>query len=242
MGIEPEMLPRVFDLFTQADRSLERSRGGLGIGLSVVRSLVELHGGTVAVRSDGKEHGSEFTVELPISAAARTGSVSGSLVQSQSSSAGVMGGSPSSASAVTSSMTRSPRVAPATDGPCGRTRVLVVDDNADIAESTALILQLAGYTVKKALSGQEALEMASSFDPAVILLDIGMPGLDGYAVARRLRGEANMKDAVLIAVTGYGTSADRSRARAAGFDRHLVKPVDPAALQHLLTDLAVETH
>ncbi|HTW39130.1 MAG TPA: chemotaxis protein CheB [Steroidobacteraceae bacterium] len=229
IGIEPGMLSRVFDLFTQADRSLERSRGGLGIGLSVVRSLVELHGGKVAVHSDGNERGSEFTVELPVAPNQKSGE--GPEVGTRTGPAPDGRAAPSRASASRDG-----------SGTCGAVRVLVVDDNADIAESTALILQLAGYTVKKALSGEEAIEMAAAFEPSVVLLDIGMPGLDGYAVARRLRDEPNLKKAVLIAVTGYGTSADRSRAKAAGFDRHLVKPVDPAALQHLLTDLSVAPH
>jgi two-component system, chemotaxis family, CheB/CheR fusion protein len=225
IGIDREMLSRVFDLFTQADRSLDRAVGGLGIGLSVVRSLVELHGGKVKVHSDGRGRGSELTVELPVApdrrARTETETVKG---------VGTAAALPARA------------LRPGTEAACATTRVLVVDDNPDIAESTALILQLAGYTVKKASSGQEALEMASSFAPAVVLLDIGMPGLDGYAVARRLREEPNLKDAILVAVTGYGTPADRSRAKDAGFDRHLVKPVDPAVLQHLLTDLSAKPH
>ena len=124
----------------------------------------------------------------------------------------------------------------------GATRVLVVDDNPDIAESTSLVLKLAGYEVKTVLSGQDAIDVAPAFQPAIVLLDIGMPGLDGYAVARRLKGEPKLKDAWLIAVSGYGTAADRVRAKEAGFDRHLVKPVDPLVLQRLLGDLAATLH
>jgi two-component system, chemotaxis family, CheB/CheR fusion protein len=217
IGIEPAMLPHVFDLFMQGDQALERSRGGLGIGLSVVRSLIELHGGKVTAHSAGSGHGSEFTVELPV-AADRARTVDDRATTEQS---------------------PPPRSRPSdADAAQDGARVLVVDDNQDIAESTALILQLAGYTVKRAFSGQEALEIAPSFQPSIVLLDIGMPGLDGYAVARRLRRDTNLKNAFLIAVSGYGTAADRSRARDAGFDRHLLKPVDPAALQRMLAELA----
>jgi two-component system, chemotaxis family, CheB/CheR fusion protein len=242
IGIEPGMLSRVFDLFTQADRSLERAQGGLGIGLSVVRSLVELHGGKVSVQSDGQGRGSEFTVELPVMPQRKGRDGRPVVAGADADPAPVTGARGASSGTRARSAPpdgSSSSVLPiAGDRPRATTRVLVVDDNADIAESTALILRLAGYTVKKALSGQEALELASSFEPSVVLLDIGMPGLDGYAVARRLRDEPALKNALLIAVTGYGTSADRSRAKAAGFDRLLVKPVDPGALQRLLTDLA----
>jgi two-component system, chemotaxis family, CheB/CheR fusion protein len=216
IGIEPHMLPRVFELFTQADQSLGRARGGLGIGLSVVRSLVELHGGRVTARSDGIGHGSEFTVVLPAAPDASGARNSERDMHSTS-------------DRTTTSSSEPDRSA---------TRVLVVDDNPDIVESTSIILQLAGYTVKSALSGEAALDVAPSFQPAVVLLDIGMPGLDGYAVARRIRDEPKLKDAVLIAVSGYGTAADRARTREAGFDRHLVKPVDPMTLQRMLIELA----
>ncbi|MGH8260778.1 MAG: response regulator [Steroidobacteraceae bacterium] len=119
----------------------------------------------------------------------------------------------------------------------GATRILIVDDNPDIIESTSLILELAGYAVRSALSGQAALDLAPAFRPSIVLLDIGMPGLDGYAVARRFRAEPLLRDTVLIAVTGYGTAADRARAMSAGFDRHLVKPVDPAVLEQTLAEV-----
>lgn len=245
IGIDAEMLPRVFELFAQADQSLGRAGGGLGIGLSVVRSLVELHGGRVLVRSDGKGQGSEFTIVLPVSGGPPGGGDERRSVPAGPESstdgdangfrgpagAGVPGGGEAEP-ATTNGLDRE-------DAPgCKATRVLVVDDNPDIAESTSLILRLAGYTVKSVLSGQAAIDLAPSFRPAIVLLDIGMPGLDGYAVARRFRGEPKLKDAVLIAVSGYGTAADRSRTREAGFDRHLVKPVDPLALQRLVGDLA----
>ncbi len=202
-GIPPEMLPAVFDLFTQAERTLDRAQGGLGIGLTLVRSLVEMHGGTVQVFSAGVGAGSEFVVRLP----ALAGAVEGGA-----------GPGPGVAAAVT------PR------------RILVVDDNVDSAESLALLLRLAGHRARTAHNGPGALAAARDFRPEVVLLDIGLPGMDGYEVARRLREWADGERVLLVAQTGYGQEDDRCRSRQAGFDAHLIKPVDPSVLQALLAD------
>jgi PAS domain S-box-containing protein len=203
IGIPEELLPQVFDLFRQADRSLDRSQGGLGVGLTLVRSLLEMHGGTVEAYSDGPGRGSEFVVRLP--AFAEPGQAT------------------EEASAVESDM-----------GNSACHRVLVVDDNVDSAESIALLLELNGHEVRMAHDGPAALEMAYSFHPQVVVLDIGLPGMDGYEVARRLRSEAQMQNVILIALTGYGQSEDRQHSLAAGFNHHLVKPVDPEVLQTLI--------
>jgi signal transduction histidine kinase/DNA-binding response OmpR family regulator len=206
MGISPEMLSRVFDLFTQVDRSLDRSQGGLGIGLTLVRQLVEMHGGTVEAHSDGPNQGSEFVVRLP------------ALMREQTQTQSTNG----TAAARTATPNR---------------RVLVVDDNADGAESLALLLRLSGHHVQIAHDGLAALESAQSFRPEIVLLDIGLPGVDGYEVARRLKQDPVTQTIHIIAVTGYGQEADRLRAQEAGFDHHLVKPVDPEVLPGLLASL-----
>jgi two-component system CheB/CheR fusion protein len=204
-GIPAELLTRLFDLFAQGDRSLERSRGGLGIGLTVVRRLVELHGGTVTAHSAGPGKGSEFVVRLP----------------------GVLDPSrPEPAPA-------SPPPAPA---PVSR-RVLVVDDNVDAAESVAMILRLSGHEVRLAYNGPDALQAAEESQPEAVLLDVGLPGMSGYEVARRLRQDPRFREALLIAMTGYGQDADRRRSLEAGFDQHMVKPVDPDALERILATL-----
>jgi signal transduction histidine kinase len=203
VGIVPEHLPHIFEAFYQADRSLERSQGGLGIGLTLVRRLVELHGGIVEVHSAGINQGSEFIVRLPVLAE-------------------------SAMSALTQEPSRH-REQPAT-----ARRVLVVDDNHDSAESLALLLQLTGYEVKMAHDGLEAVEAAAKLLPQVVLLDIGMPNLNGYDAARQIRQQAWGKDMVLIALTGWGQEQDRERTREAGFDAHLLKPVDHDALIKLL--------
>jgi PAS domain S-box-containing protein len=204
IGIPPELLPKVFDLFTQADRSLDRSQGGLGIGLTLVRRLVELHGGTVRAFSEGPGKGSEFVVRLPVLDAAPP-------VPHEDNGH------------------REARLSP------GR-RILIVDDNADAAETLALLLRLNGHDVQTALDGPAAVEAARAFQPDVALLDIGLPGMDGYEVARRLRREPGLKDVRLVAVTGYGREEDRLRSREAGFDHHLTKPVEPCVLLKLLPD------
>ena len=211
VGIEKDMLPRVFDLFTQADRSLARTQGGLGIGLSLVKSLVDLHGGRVTAHSDGPDRGSEFTVYLP------------ALDPDRARPAGVRQGEPAHA-------------ADAARGGNGAQamRVLVVDDNPDVVESTSLLLRLQGRDVRSARTGADALDLSASFQPSVVLLDIGMPDIDGYTLAATLRKQEGGESLILVAMTGYGSDEARARALASGFDYHLTKPVDPFELLQLL--------
>jgi signal transduction histidine kinase/ActR/RegA family two-component response regulator len=199
IGIAVEELPRLFDMFTQVDSSLERTREGLGIGLTLVKTLVEMHGGTVEARSEGLGRGSEFVVRLPILAEASI-----------------------------------PHPRETIRGPTVRRRVLIVDDNEDSAESLAMLLQLSGHETHVAHDGLEATEMAQCVRPDVILLDIGLPGLNGYQVCRRIREQPWGRDLTLVAVTGWGQQKDRQRAREAGFDTHIVKPVDHEDLLKLL--------
>jgi signal transduction histidine kinase len=199
VGISPEMLPTVFELFSQADRSLERSQGGLGIGLSLVKGLVEMHGGKVEVRSDGPGKGSVFTIRLPRSVIAAS---PGAAVSSEA---------PQPVQSV-------PR------------RILVVEDNADAAESLRMLLTGLGHQVEVVNDGREAVDAACRLRPDVILLDIGLPGVDGFHIAKALRGLPETSAACLIAVSGYGQEKDRERSREAGFDLHFVKPVDPRML------------
>jgi PAS domain S-box-containing protein len=211
IGIEPSVLPEVFGLFVQVERRVDRSRGGLGIGLSLVKSLVEMHGGTVTAHSEGPGRGSEFVVRLPaLDAAPDRG-------------AWLPQGDPSR---------------PAGEIP-GR-RILVVDDNVDAADSMGRLLsRIWGQDVRVAYDGPAALEVARSFRPEVVLLDLGLPGMDGCEVARQLRGEPGLADALLVAVTGWGQESDREMSRAAGFDLHLVKPVQLEMLREVLTTAAV---
>jgi CheY-like chemotaxis protein len=198
IGIAPEVLPRIFDLFTQADHSLARSQGGLGVGLTLARRLVELHGGTLTATSAGLGQGSEFCIRLPVL--------------------------PTTVAEID---TRAERAA-ALDGP--PRRVLVVDDNADAADSAAMLLRLSGHQVEVAHDGHSALEAARAFRPEIVLLDIGLPGMNGYEVARELRSRPENRGLVLAAVTGYGQDEDRRRAHEAGFDYHLTKPLAPGVL------------
>ena len=207
IGIAPEMLPRIFDLFSQADQSLARSQGGLGIGLTMVRNLVKMHGGRVVARSDGAGQGSEFTVYLP------------ALPQDTP----------------TSVRPEEPEVSEST---IQSRRILVVDDIVDTSESFAELLDLWGHQVRTAHSGPTALALARLFCPEVVILDIGMPGMDGFEVARRLRRQHQGQSLLVVALTGYGQESDRQKSQAAGFDHHLVKPVDLNALRELL-DLPV---
>jgi PAS domain S-box-containing protein len=202
VGIPRDKLASVFDVFTQVDRSLERSQGGLGVGLTLVKSLVEMHGGSVEAHSEGAGQGSEFIVRLPV-------------LQTEQ---------PSEASKVEQTVRR----------PAAPRRVLVVDDNVDAAESLAMLLRIDGHEVRPVYDGTAALEAARTFRPEVILLDIGLPGISGYEVARRLRREPGLEKAFLVALTGYGQDDDRIQSQEAGFDTHLVKPADPTALQELL--------
>jgi PAS domain S-box-containing protein len=202
VGIPCDKLAHVFDLFVQVDRSLERSQGGLGIGLTLVKRLVELHGGSVAASSDGPGKGSVFTVRLPLPREA-------AVRQSQLPDGG-------------------------TTSRLGRCRILVVDDNKDSAESLALMLRLRGAEVRTAYDGLEAVQGAGQFQPNVILLDIGMPKLNGYDAARRIRAQSWSNGTLLIAMTGWGQEEDKRRAAEAGFDHHLTKPIEHAALEKAL--------
>jgi PAS domain S-box-containing protein len=201
IGILPEMLPRIFELFVQGDRSLDRAQGGLGIGLTVVKALVQMHEGKVEAHSPGVGQGSEFVIRLPV------------------------------VPEVTPVKTEEPL--PSADA--ARTlRLLIVDDNKDTADSLAMLLRHAGHDVATAASGPAGLRAALNARPDVVLLDLGLPGIDGYEVARRIREQTD--NPVLIAITGYGQPEDRDRSKEAGFDFHLVKPVDPVKLQRLLVE------
>jgi signal transduction histidine kinase/CheY-like chemotaxis protein len=199
-GIDPALLPRIFDVFVQGETQLDRPQGGLGLGLTLVRRLVELHGGAVSARSDGRGRGSAFTVRLPLAAAAPGAERRG-------------GDAPAPARA--------------------RRRVLVVEDNVDAAEMLGALLAELGHEVRLAGDGDEALAAIASYGPDLVLLDIGIPRVDGYEVARRVRA-ASGRAPTLVALTGYGQAEDRARALAAGFDEHLTKPVDLAALTRIL--------
>jgi len=211
MGIAPELLPRIFDLFTQAERTLDRSQGGLGVGLTLVRRLVEMQGGTVLAHSDGPGQGSEFIVYIPL--ATHQGA-----------------SMPSSANSELSTHATGPR------------RVLVIDDNVDAAKSLSLLLRHLGHEVETAHDGVEALELARSFRPAIVFCDIGLPGMDGYEVARRLRAQPETKEAALIALTGYGQDRDRIDAGTAGFHMHLLKPMSLESLRDVLGTISAKDH
>ncbi len=202
VGIPPDMLSRVFDLFTQVPVGLDRAQGGLGIGLTLVRTLVALHGGHVSAHSVGLGHGSTFTVSLPLVPAPRT------IAQP---------------------------AAPRADS-LSPVAVLVVDDNQDNAESLAEMLALMGAQVTLARDGPQAIEIAARIPPALVLLDIGLPGMDGYETARRLRSQSTAPMR-LVALTGYGSAEDRERSLAAGCDAHFVKPVTPEAIENLLASV-----
>jgi PAS domain S-box-containing protein len=207
IGIPAEMIPNVFDMFTQVDRNLERSQGGLGIGLSIVKRLVEMHGGSVEAKSDGHRMGSEFIVRLPMVL---------SVVQSQL------------------EIEEPIRLS-------SRRRVLVVDDNRDAAVSLAMMLRFLGNESKTAYDGVEALEVAETFRPDLVFLDIGMPRLNGYDTARQIRAQPWGKQVLLVALTGWGHEEDRSKSQDAGFNLHLVKPIEPVALEKLLATSKVAT-
>jgi PAS domain S-box-containing protein len=201
IGIAPDMLPRVFDLFAQAERGLDRAQGGLGIGLTVVKRVVELHGGCVEARSDGVGHGAEFVVRLPALPAEPAETVAAQLSY--------------------------PREVV-------RSRILVVEDNLAAAETLGKLLEVLGHEVHIAHNGPAALELARTKTPRVLLVDIGLPGMNGYEVARRAREDPRLRGAVLLALTGYGRDEDREAALAAGFDGHLVKPASVDALEEAI--------
>jgi CheY-like chemotaxis protein len=213
IGIPPSAMPTVFEMFTQVGRNMERAQGGLGIGLSLVRRLVELHGGTVEAGSEGVGRGSTFTVRLPLVLDAEAPA-------------------PSPAAAA-------PAPAVAAGEPAdANLRVLVVDDNIDAADTLSALLEMGGHTTRVANDGYQAIEMARAFQPQVVFLDIGLPGMDGYEVARKLRETPGMERAYLVALTGWGTREDRERSSEAGFDHHLTKPADISAVETLLAGLA----
>ena len=201
-GIDPELLPRIFDVFVQADGSAARDTGGLGLGLTLVRRLAELHGGSIGAASDGPGRGATFTLRLPRIAAPASGGGRGA----------------------------GPQPAPA------RRRILLVEDSADGRDMLRTMLTLQGHEVHEAADGPSALERALAVSPEVAIIDIGLPGMDGYVVAARLRSDDPGRRLRLIALTGYGTPDDRRRAQEAGFDAHLIKPVDPARLAQALAD------
>ena len=214
IGISPDLLPRVFDLFIQEHQSLARTKGGLGLGLTLVRKLVELHGGRVEVRSEGSGKGSEFLVWLPAEPRPVEAPAAAGFAEPPRSDHG--GGGPA------------------------HLRILVVEDNHDAAELLADHLGFVGHDVTVTYDGPAALEAAPRVLPHVVLLDIGLPRMDGYEVARQLRHDPRLRGAVLIAVTGYGQEEDRRRSREAGFAHHLTKPVDPSTLERLIAGVAAE--
>jgi CheY-like chemotaxis protein len=200
IGITPELQPRLFEMFSQATPTLARSQGGLGIGLALVKGLVEMHGGTVEARSDGPGTGSGFVVRLPAAAP----------------------------------QTHEPPPAEPEKPRAAGSKIVVADDNRDAADTLAMMLTLAGNEVRTAGDGQEAVAVAEAFRPDAMLLDIGMPRLNGCDACRRIREQPWGRDILVVALTGWGQEEDRRRSQEAGFDAHLVKPVDPAALDKLL--------
>jgi CheY-like chemotaxis protein len=203
VGIAPDQLPRIFELFTQVQGSVSHSEGGLGIGLTLVRSLVEMHGGSIMAFSEGLGRGSEFVVRLPL-----------------------LRETPPPDTAAGRKPVATHQVSPR--------RILLVDDNKDSAESLALVFRLSGHDVRTAYDGPSALDTARANPPDVVLLDIGLPGMSGLEVARRLRQDLGLTDVLLVALTGYGQEEDRRRSQEAGCNAHLVKPVALDALQTLL--------
>jgi CheY-like chemotaxis protein/nitrogen-specific signal transduction histidine kinase len=201
MGVEPTLLPQLFQPFMQGDRSIDRTGGGLGLGLALVKRLVELHGGSVSARSGGRGAGAEFTVRLPLADAAGT----------------------AAADTVVEEIAR-PK------------KVLVIEDDLEIAEGLQAALQISKFEVAIARSGQAGLDRARTFKPDAILCDIGLPGLDGYAVARAIRADEALRSIFLVALSGYAQAEDVAKARASGFDRHLAKP---ASIEKILRVLAV---
>jgi signal transduction histidine kinase len=207
VGIDPEVLPTIFDLFVQAEQSGEHTRGGLGIGLTLVRRLVELHGGTVEAASAGLGKGSRFTVRLPLRES-RAAELTPPTVEEQAATAD------------------------------GSLRVLIVEDNRDAADMIRMIVSAWGHTVETAADGLAAIEVAERFRPQAVLLDIGLPKLDGHGVARRLRAQLWSRETLIVAITGRGQEGDRQRSEEVGIDRHLLKPVDLNLLRSLLAEVS----
>jgi CheY-like chemotaxis protein len=204
IGIAPDAMPRIFELFTQIPSERASTTGGLGIGLALVRALVELHGGEIRAASPGIDLGSEFTVRLPLLDAAQDNSATPAGTDDNEHAMPI------------------------------RRNILIADDNQDALESLALMLRMEGHEVHCASDGEEALHLAGQRKPEIVVLDVGMPKMDGCEVARRIRAESWGRGAVLVALTGWGQEVDRRRSREAGFDMHLVKPVDPATLCDML--------
>jgi PAS domain S-box-containing protein len=213
IGIAPQMLPRIFELFVQVDHASTKAQGGLGIGLTLVKNLVEMHNGFVQARSEGLGQGSEFVVRLPLSVV-RVEQERGREIEEQ--------------------VQQPP-------SPSGY-RLMVVDDNQDAADSLAMLLKLQGHEVRVAYSGMAALEMTKTYTPDVAFMDIGMPGMDGYEVARRMRQQPGLENIVLAALTGWGQKEDRRRTAEAGFNHHLVKPPEPKAVESVLAGLPKPNH
>lgn len=210
-GISDDLLPKVFEMFQRSGHRIRGGHAGLGIGMTLAKSLVELHGGRITVHSDGPGRGSTFEVQLNLKVPA-------------------LYGAPTAAESITPSPQRK------------SARILIVDDNRDGAQGLALMLDLEGHDVRTAANGLEALEVAEHFRPHVVLLDIGMPGIDGYETARRLRARPWGQSVMLCAQTGWSQEDDKRRSRSAGFDRHLVKPVDPEELNRILAEVGHPTH
>ena len=204
IGISADHMPRIFELFTQVDQSLSKAQGGLGIGLSLVKKLIEMHAGMIEVKSDGPGKGSEFVVRLPIVLQA---SWAEEVIQDE--------------------------VAIPNSSLC----ILIVDDNKDAADSLSMMLNIAGYDTHAAYDGQEGMDVAKELQPDVLLLDIGMPKLNGYEVCRQIRGQSWGKETLVIATTGWGQDKDRRLSQEAGFDHHMVKPIDTASLMKILKEL-----
>jgi len=204
VGIAPAILPHIFELFTQGEQSRARTLGGLGIGLTLVKRLIEMHGGTVSAESAGTDTGSTFVLRLPVN----------------------------------ESQAQQPHPEGAPTMRTSPLRMLIVDDNRDAADSLAMLLRISGHDIRTAYDGAEALQAAKEFRPDVVLLDIGLPKMDGHEVAQQLRQEPWGRRICLIAVTGWSEETDRAKSRAAGFDHHLVKPLDTAQLAQLLDDVA----
>jgi CheY-like chemotaxis protein len=214
VGIPPEMLERIFELFTQADQASDRPlQWGMGVGLSLVRSFVKLHGGTVKATSAGPGAGSEFQINFPLLQNAQQGM------------------DPSREPAPTGSSV--------TDRPC---KVLLAEDHADSADCIAKMLKLWGHEVRVVGDGPAALAAAEEFVPDVMLLDIGLPGMNGYEVAKKLRGQAALNETLIVALTGFGREEDRERAFDAGFNCHVTKPIEPEALRKLVSQICRRQH
>jgi CheY-like chemotaxis protein len=201
IGIPPDKLTEAFELFSQLNRTLDRSQGGLGIGLALVQRLVQMHGGSIDAHSEGSGKGTAFTVRLPAVAAIATAARAG---------------------------------VPEARHPDQAQRILVVDDNHDAADSLSMLLETLGHETRTVHSGFEAVAAAVEFQPSLVFLDIGLPGISGYEVARRLKSDDALATTMIVAVTGWGTEEDRRRAAEAGFDVHLTKPIDIAAVQNVL--------